>query len=85
MSLYSMSETYPCEVCCETFSKVCRFKNQQNTHSGEKPYPCTLCHRRLYKPVPEIPSPGEKWPRGFQIPAIFRRDSEMKQEEDHSD
>ena len=47
MSLYSMSETYPCEVCCETFSKVCRFKNQQNTHSGEKPYPCTVCHRHI--------------------------------------
>ena len=47
MSLYSMSETYPCEVCRETFSKACRFKNQQKTHSGEKPYPCTVCHRHI--------------------------------------
>ena len=42
-----MSETYPFEVCRETFSKACRFKNQQNTISGEKPYPCTVCHRHI--------------------------------------
>ena len=40
-------ETYPCKVCHETFSKACRFKNQQKTHSGEKPYPCTVCHRHI--------------------------------------
>ena len=34
-------ETYPCKVCHETFSKACRFKNQQKTHSGEKPDTCT--------------------------------------------
>ena len=39
ISLYSMSETYPCEVCRETF--------QQNTHSGGKSYPCTVCHRHI--------------------------------------
>ena len=47
ISLYSMSETYPFEVCRETFSKACRFKNQQTTISGEKPYPCTVCHRHI--------------------------------------
>ena len=47
ISLYCMSETYPCKVCRETFSKACRLKNQQKTHSGEKPYPCTVCHRHI--------------------------------------
>ena len=37
-----MSKTYPCEECRETFSIACRFRNQQKTHSGEQPYPCTF-------------------------------------------
>ena len=46
-SFYSMSEIYPCKECPETFSKAFKFRNQQKTHSGEKPYPCTVCHRHI--------------------------------------
>ena len=42
-----MSETYPCKVCGETFFKACRLKNQRKTHSGEKPYPCTVCQKHI--------------------------------------
>ena len=47
ISLYSMSQTYPCKECRETVYKACRFRNQQKTHSGEKPCGCTVCHRHI--------------------------------------
>jgi len=40
-------ETYPCKECRETFSKACRFRDQQKTLSGEKPYPGTVCQRHI--------------------------------------
>ena len=41
-------QTYPCKECRETFSKACRFRDQQKTLSGEKPYTCTVCHRQIH-------------------------------------
>ena len=40
-------ETYPCKECRETFFKACRFRDQQKTLSGEKPYPCTVYQRHI--------------------------------------
>ena len=40
-------ETNPCKECCETFFKAYRFRDQQKTRSGEKPYPCTVCQRHI--------------------------------------